>query len=271
MKISAWSVVKNEAQFIGYGLMSILNHIDEVVYFDGNSTDGTLRLLDYIKGKYDTQNKIKVYQDKDFSNFKEEYVRVFNECMKACTGDYLWYVHPDMILTDPGKLVDRANWKSKAFYVNMRSFGGEDMELEIVAGRTNKWKTIMKNAFGLEYWGVYGHPHEDMYFKHITGNQHVVHKDMTMYPFKVEDSGIKISHFCECKPLARREQKMETVLRTVEGETNQALINRILSIHPRVTLQDNDTSFGAFRFIPRADPLPEVFAKHREEFEAVLK
>ncbi len=33
--------------------MSILPCVDEVVYFDGGSTDGTLELLAHIKTKYD--------------------------------------------------------------------------------------------------------------------------------------------------------------------------------------------------------------------------
>src|SRR5512139_2144121 len=98
MTLSAWSVIKNESQFIGYGLMSILPYVDEVVYFDGNSTDGTLELLDYIKTTYDKENKVKVFKDKDFNDFKDNYVRVFDECLKTCTGDHVIYVHPDMIL-----------------------------------------------------------------------------------------------------------------------------------------------------------------------------
>lgn len=276
MKISAWSVIKNEAQFIGFGLMSILPYVDEVVYFDGNSTDGTLELLEHIKANHDPDNKIKVFRDKDFTDFKEDYVRVFNECMSACSGDYLLYIHPDMILTDPGKLVDRASWDFTAAYVNMRSFGGDDMELEITKGRTDKWKTIMRNSFGLHYWGYYGHPDEDMYFKHITGKEHKVHRDMRRYPFEVKDSGIKLWHMCECKPRKRREEKMRNVIFTNAGEipkgttvSEETRIFDVLVNHPRVHLQDGVFGSTEFKFEKRKEPLPEVFSKYKDEFDKI--
>jgi hypothetical protein len=249
--------------------MSILPHVDEVVYFDGNSTDGTLKLLDYIKGKYDTQNKIKVFLDRDFSDFKEDYVRVFNECMKACTGDYLFYCHPDMIMTEPGILASKDKITEIAYWSGMRSFAGEDLGMEIVKGRTDKWKLIMKNAFGLHYAGFYGSPEEDMYFERITGKEHVIHKDFRSYPYRVADSGIRLSHFCECKPKKRREEKMEKVL--VTNGANQNTITEALASHPRVQLESQKTLWGEFVFKPRIDPLPEVFERHKEEFEAVLR
>lgn len=271
MILSAFSVVKNEAQFIGYGLMSILDSVDEVVYFDGNSTDGTLKLLDYIKGKYDPENKIRVFQNKDFSDFKGDYVRVFNECLKECRGKYVWFAHPDMILANPGAFKDRKDWTAKAYYTNMRSFAGEDMNLEIVAGRGSKWKNIMQNAFGLHYWGAYGSDHEDMYFREITGNQHLVHKNMRLYPYRVEDSGMDIWHMCECKPRLRREEKMRSVLQTnVEVPATSEHLNELVYNHPRVHLASGDSVFGRFTFAERQDPLPQVFERYREEFEKVL-
>ncbi len=270
MTISAFSVIKNESAFIGYGLLSILPYVDEVVYFDGNSTDGTLKLLDYIKTKYDDKNKIKVFMDRDFSDFRQDYQRVFNECMKACSGSYLFYVHPDMILTDPGDLVNREKWNALAYYVNMRSFAGEDLGYEITRGRTNKWKTIMKNSFGIHYWGDYGHEHEDMYFKAITGDAHKVLPAMRLYPFEVKNSGIKLSHFCECKPRLRREQKMENVLKTTQTFKNQETLDEYVINHPRVNLKSGKSPFGTFDFVRRKDPLPEVFKKYKAEFDEVL-
>ncbi len=269
MTVSAFSIVKNEAQILGYGLMSMLDYVDEVVYFDGNSTDGTLKLLDHIKSKYDPHNKIKVFMDKDFSDFKEDYVRVFNECMKACSGDYLFYIHPDMIITDPGDLVNRNRWTSLAYYTNMRSFAGEGLDQEIVKGRTGKWKTIMANKFGLHYDGFYGAPDEDMYFKAITGEVHKVLSDMRGYPFEVKDSGIKIDHYCECKPRVRREQKMETVFKTNTSLAQLDIDEHVIN-HPRVHLKSGKCQFGDFRFEQRKDALPEVFSKYKQQFDGVL-
>lgn len=270
MTVSVFSLIKNESAFIGYGLMSILDYVDEVVYFDGNSTDGTLALLDHIKTKYDTKNKIRVYLDKDFKDFKDAYVKKFNECMKECRGDYLWYLHPDMVLTSYGSLPERDKWTAKAFSVNMRSFAGESMEYEIVQGRTRTWKTIMRNAFGLHYYGAYGAQNEDMYFRAITGESHELYENMRLYPYRVEDSGIKLWHFCECKPLNRRKEKMDRVIRTVSGIKDEAEIEKILLSHPRVNLDGKEKSFGVFEFAERKDPLPEVFQKYKPEFDEVL-
>ena len=274
MSLSAWSVIKNERQFIGYGLMSILPYVDEVVYFDGGSTDGTLELLAYIQATYDQTGKVKVYKDKDFKDFKEDYVRVFDSCLKSCTGDHVIYVHPDMILVDPGKL-ESLDKNVLAYWVGMRSFAGEELDLEITKGRTDKWKTIMRNKFGLHYSGYYGAFEEDMYFKDITGNEHILHKDFSKYPYEIQDSGAKFWHFCECKPRKRREEKMYRVIttngesvghgRTMEEDVHiwDAVMN-----HPRVHLQTQAGIFGTFTFEPRKEPLPEVF-KHKEEFDKI--
>lgn len=277
MSISVFSIVKNEAQFIGYGVMSLLPYVDEIVYADGDSTDGTLELLSHIQEKY-AGNKLKVMTGMDCKDFKSDYVNLFNEVMGSCKGDYLWYNHPDMILTNPGSLVNGDSLKELAYYVNMRSFGGDDMEFEIVKGRTSKWKTIMKNTLGLKYWGPYGHDDEDMYFEDITGNEHKVYQDMSKYPYRVGNSGIDLWHFCECKPRKRREEKMITVLKTNvpqifrHGPTmgNDVHLFDMIANHPRVSLQTANNIYGNFEFKNREDALPAVFNLHKAEFDAVL-
>ncbi len=265
--ISAFSIVKNEAQFIGYGVMSLLPHVPEIVYADGDSTDGTLELLDYIKRKY-AGERLRVLRGMDCKDLKADYQRVFNELMKQCKGDYLWYCHPDMILVDPGEIGtigrDQSKW---AYSVNLRNFAGDDIGWEIAKGRAKKWKTIMKNDFGLHYWGNYGDGHEDMYFSEITGDEHVVYQDMKEYPFHVWDSGVELWHLCECKPKKRREEKMQRVFETAGVKD----LGDVLARHPRVTLESGKTQWGDFEFVPREDPLPEVFEKYREEFNEVLK
>lgn len=271
MKVSAWSVIKNESQFIGYGALSLLQWVDEIVYFDGNSTDGTLKILDHIKTKYDPQNKIRVFMDKDFKDFKEDYVKTFNDCMKACTGDFLFYCHPDMILTDPGILAHRDRMHEKAYYVNMRSFAGEDLDMEITKGRSDKWKLIMFNGFGIHYAGYYGSQEEDMYFRAITGDSHVLHTDMNKYPYGVADSGIRLNHYCECKPMNRRAKKMETVVRTNIKGVDDVFVKDVVFNHPRVHLQNKESKWGNFEFKPRNESLPYIFQKFKDEIEGLLK
>lgn len=258
MKISVFAPIKNEAQFIGYGIMSLLPHVDELVYGDANSSDGTVQIIEDIQKKYDREGKIKLVKGFDFADFKEDYTRKYNELMDLCSGEYIFYCHPDMILTKPGILMDRSKMDAKAYFVNMRSFAGESMELEIVKGRTDRWKLIMRNALGLHYHGFYGEPTEDMYFRHITGSHYQVHKDMKKYPFEVVDSGIELWHFCECKPKDRRTEKMERVFKDGLGIKDEGALN-----HPRVTLKSGMSKYGEFRFEPRADPLPSVFELYK--------
>jgi glycosyltransferase involved in cell wall biosynthesis len=265
--LSAFSIVKNEAQFIGYGVMSLLPYVDEIVYADGGSTDGTLELLRHIGLKY-APGKLRVFEGMDCANLKEDYVRLFNDVMEKCTGDYLWYCHPDMILTNPGSLqnigLDPSKW---AWSVRMRSFAGENLDREITRGRRTHWKTIMKRDFDLRYWGFYGDENEDMYFEAITGDEHLVHPNFKAYPYEVHDSQATLWHFCECKPKVRREEKMEKVFKT-----NYPSIDSVeaLKTHPRITLDEREKKWGDFAFTPRVDALPDVFAKYKEEFDAVL-
>ena len=269
MTVSVFALIKNEERFLPYSIMSLLPYVDEFCYGDGDSTDGTIKLIEYIQKKYDTEGKIKLFNGFDFTDFKESYVAKFNEIMKKCLGNYVFYCHPDMIMTDPGVLANKEKMSELAYSVGIRSFAGEDLGLEIVKGRSDRWKLIMKNAFGLHYAGFYGAAEEDMYFSAITGKEHVLHKSFRDYPYRVADSGIKISHFCECKPKARREQKMETVL--VTNGADPQTVKEALAAHPRVHLENDKTEWGTFEFKPRLDPLPEVFEKYREEFEAILR
>ncbi len=269
MTVSVFALIKNEERFIPYSIMSLLPYVDEFCYGDGDSTDGTVKLIEYIQQKYDKEGKIKLFKDFDFVDFKQDYVKRFNEIMGKCSGTYKFYVHPDMLATDPGDLPNRAKWDALAYSVGMRSFAGEDLGLEITKGRTNVWKLIMRNTLGLHYAGFYGEPWEDMYFRHVTGKEYEVYKDMREYPYQVKDSGIKFSHFCECKSKPRREEKMRNVL--ITNGNDSLTINETLSAHPRVHLESSKGEWGDFRFEPRKDPLPEVFEKYREEFEAVLK
>lgn len=267
MSTTAFSIVKDEAQFIGYSVMSILEHIDEIVYADGNSTDGTLELLEYIKATYDKDNKIKVLKGWDCANLTDDYTRLFNDLLKECRGDYKWFLHPDMIVTTPQNITNISmDRRALAYFVNVRSFAG-DGRTEITKGRTSRWKSIMKDDFGLHYWGTYGHLHEDMYFDF---QEHKVRLDMRSYPFEVRDSQIHLEHFCECKPRKRREEKMEKIARYGFGVTNDLAVEDLITNHPRVHLQSQDGNYGLFKFEPRKDDLPAVFAKYKAEFDEVI-
>jgi len=255
MSIGAFTLIRNESPWVGYCVLAAKDLVDQWVFYDGNSTDGTVELLKYLRDEY--KLNIVIREGQDPKNLQEDYVKLFNECLGEVKTKHAWFLHPDMIVTDPGKLTD-----SLAHTVSMRSFAGNPGGelLEIVKGRGEKWKTIMKNTLGLHYHGFYGSRDEDMYFKAITGDSHKLHADFNKYPYPISDSGIKIDHFSDVRPLERRLDRMIKCLKN-QGYTNTDLA----ATHPRVTL----SPLGGFEFAPTRTP--EIFKKHAQEFATILK
>lgn len=267
MSVGVFAIVKNEAPWIGFCVMALKDLVSEFVYFDGNSTDGTLELLDYIRSKYGLH--IRVFKDRDPKDLRDDYTRVFDDCMKQVKSEYVWYVHPDMILVKNIK-PDFLKSKALAYYVGMRSFGGEPHGkiLEITEGRTDKWKTIMANRFDLHYHGHYGAHDEDMYFREITGSQYGVYKDFSRYPFDVEDSGVTFFHYSDVRPYGRRLSRMMTCMANQVPGASEKYLMEMSANHPRVSLSPGG-SFGAFTFKEHTD-FPLVFYNHGYEFVGVL-
>jgi len=269
MKISVVGPVKNESQFIGYSIMAVLPFVHEIIYACAKSTDGTDDLLDYIKATH-AGDKLKLLRAPEYDfDVKDTtaYNKSFNDCIQASTGDYVWFLHPDMIVTNPEVIEKQQN--AMALYVNMTSFA-KDFKTKITSGRATKWKNIHKNRFGLHYYGGYGSQNEDFYYKEITGSDYSHHgEQFNRYPFRVCDSGIFVNHYCELKDFSRRLEKMIKCLDTLyPGSDPVALKERALS-HPRVTLEPTTEMFGKFVFSESDDFVPEVFEKYKHEFNAI--
>lgn len=270
MKVSVISPVKNEAQFIGYSIMSVLPYIHEIVYSCAKSNDGTDELLSHIKTKY-AGDKLKVlykpHYDFDVKNM-EAYNDAFNDCIKEATGDYVWFLHPDMIVTNPEAIENKND--SIALYTNITSYA-KDFNTKITSGRATKWKNIHRKRFGLHYYGGYGSQNEDFYHSEITGFDYSHHgEQFNRYPFRVSDSGIRVNHYCELKDFSRRLDKMVKCLSTLfPGSSVEALRERALA-HPRVTLEPTTELFGKFVFAETNDPIPSVFEKYKDEFESIV-
>jgi hypothetical protein len=263
MRLGAFCITKNEAQWIGFSVMSTKDFTDEYVYFDGNSTDGTVELLKYIRDKYKVN--IKVFEDQDPKNLKDDYVRVFNECIKQVKSKYAWFLHPDMIVTKAPLMT----WDPLAWSVKVRSFAGEPRETiyEFKEGRTDRWKAIMLNDLGLHYHGHYGAGNEDMYFKDLTGDEHTMFENFASYPYEIRDSGIELNHYSDVRGYARRYHRMLTCIKhQYQGIDNKAAEDLAYN-HPRVSFVPNP-SYGNFE-LEKCDEVPEVFSKYAVEFAAV--
>jgi len=265
MKLSTFTIVKNESEYIGYGIMSVLDYVDEMVFADGNSTDGTIEIIEYIQKTYDKKGKIKLFKNKDCKNLQKDYVKLFNWTLKQCTGDYVWFLHPDMICTKFKKLP----YKDIRYNVSMVSIAGEKRDLLIVRGRTDKWATIYKNDYGLHYYGYYGSHEEDLYFKDITGNDHTFYKEK-LIPYKIGDSEIELYHYCDTKPYNRRLQRMIRTLENQSPEMDNKTRKEWAINHPRVNLDCGHMLGANFEFKSNHLPEPEVFNKYKE-FEEIRK
>ncbi len=263
--LGAFCITKNEAHWIGFSVMSTKDFIKEYVYFDGNSTDGTVELLKYISDKY--KINITVVEGQDPKDLQEDYVRVFNENIKALKSDYAVFLHPDMICTKrPDSLLNGPTSYSSI----IKSFAGEPFDSlhEITEGRTDRWKNIMTNGLGLHYHGHYGAENEDMYFKDMTGSEHILFKNFASYPYEVKDSGTVFNHYSDVRPYSRRFGRMCSVLKNqYPGIKDELILKDMSKNHPRVSLQPNPM-YGQFKF-EKTSFIPEVFYKYNDEFADV--
>lgn len=271
MRVSVIGPVLNEVDFIGYSIMAILDQVHEFVYsLDANSSDGTRELLRHIKDKY-AHEKLVILETPTFhpSDMKA-YNGAYNVAIEKSTGDACWFLHPDMLVTNPEK-ISELNEGPLAWTVTMQSFAG-DLHTLITKGRATQWKNLHAKKLGLHYFGGYGSQNEDFYHSAITGNvyKHFGNK-FSEYPFEVADSGINVEHYCEVKPHQRRFEKMKECLRTQNPNINEERIEELAAKHPRVTLEMSTGQFGAFEFTPTARPVPEVFTQYRSEFESFKK
>ena len=269
MKIGTYTLIKNEIDWIGPHLVSWLPYVDQMVFLDGNSTDGTLDvLMEFIK-RHPDGRKIKVFANKDPKDMQDYYVRLFNEAMSHLETDFAWFAHPDMlrISGDFSGLGD-----AHAYTTTKISYAGESLKdqiYEISEGRADRWKDVMRRNnpdLGLHYYGHYGAQNEDVYFREITGEDHVFHgKKFDKYPYEVKDSGVVMAHFSDVRNYGRRLSRMITSLQ------NQGLSKADAEIlapqHPRVTLKDDI----GFKFVPVGMPdcysIP--FAEYKRFMEKV--
>lgn len=270
MKVSIIGPVKNEAQFIGYSIMAVLPYVHEIIYACAKSDDGTDEILDYIKATY-AKDKLVILRkpeyDFDVKDMKA-YNQSFNDCINAATGDACWFLHPDMIVTNPEAISKLG--KGTAWYTHISSYA-KDFRTKIVQGRTSRWKNIHAKKFGLHYYGGYGSQNEDFYHRDITGETYVHHGDrFGGYPFRVLDSGINVNHYCELKDFSRRYDKMVKCLTTLYPNSDPQALREMALSHPRVTLEQSSEMFGRFVFAESADLVPEVFQTYKEDFDKIV-
>lgn len=266
MNLGSFCLIKNEIQWIAAHLEMWLPCLDEMVFFDGNSTDGTLEVLRHFHKEHDFGFKVKVFEDKDPKDLKDDYVRLSNEAMRSLKTDLAAFLHPDMC---PANVLQVFDFKKRsqdtiAASARMRSFAGDPGgNLYEIIGRGVAWKNIyrLRNPdFGAHYFGHYGAHNEDVYFKEITGDNHDFYgEEFNQYPYPVQNSGIEILHFSDVRPYERRLGRMVSCLKNQKWP--ESVIQEKAKNHPRVTLKDGE----GLRFIE--SDYPELFVKAKKKYQ----
>jgi hypothetical protein len=239
-----------------------------MVFFDGNSTDGTLDIIRSIMKDYGEGHKIKLFENKDPRDLKDDYVRLFNEAMWSLSTDWAWFLHPDMYIYEVDGLEQALKSNAPAMSMHLESVAGEPNGLwyHIAKGRGNLWKNIyrLRNPnLGAHYHGWYGAVNEDVYFSEITGDAHIHYgSNMDLYPYQVHESGVKALHFSDVRPYERRYGRMLTCLRHQGFSQSQA--EMMAEEHPRVTVQDG----REFRFVSEnTSAISDKIRQFREDAE----
>jgi glycosyltransferase involved in cell wall biosynthesis len=268
VKIAVIAPVYNEAPWIGYSIMAAHPFVEEFVYaVSPKSDDGTIEILRHIAKNYGNV-RILLQSKYDFDPMDmKAYNTAFNDCIDQTRCDAVWFLHPDMIVTQGSELKEGA----LAWWTNIRSYAG-DFNTQITKGRASRWKNIHAKKFGLHYFGGYGSINEDFYHSDITGKSYRHYgEEFSKYPFEVANSGFEINHYCELKGYKRRLEKMKLCLRTQHPDFEQDHIDELASMHPRVTLDPGVEKFGRFEFTEVSDSVPEVITKYKDIFESLMK
>ncbi len=253
MSIGTFTLVKNEIFWITPHILRVLPYVDQMCFYDGNSTDGTLEAIENIKNTDPNGHKIKLVKNKDPKDLRDAYVEMFNDCMWSLDTDMAWFLHPDMYCINPNQITRARESSAVAMTTRMKSYAGDPGgQLYEIQGRAEAWKNIyrLRNPnLGAHYFGWYGAANEDVYFREITGEDHLHHgSNLHLYPYQIDDSGIEVMHFSDVRPYERRLGRMKTCLLN-QGHLPEK-VEELAPLHPRVSLKDNDL----FKFIPAEYP-----------------
>lgn len=93
MKIWVHTLVKNEARFVWFSVMSVIDHVDKILLWDTESTDGTKEILKKIKELYPDKVDLKFLE----SVTLEEFTRVRQQMLDKTESDWFIVVDGDEI------------------------------------------------------------------------------------------------------------------------------------------------------------------------------
>ena len=96
-RLSCIVMVKDEEEYVGYAVMSVLPWVDEVLVVEGGSSDGTLAILQEIQRNHDPEGKIDIQVD---TRPKDRLVEIRSEMVARCSGDWILRLEGDEVYDD---------------------------------------------------------------------------------------------------------------------------------------------------------------------------
>ncbi len=94
MKITAHCLVKNEARFVWYSVMSIIDQVDQVLIWDTGSTDGTkelIKLIERLNDKVQTRF-LKGVTPEEFTEVRQQMLELTkSDWFIVVDGDEIWW------------------------------------------------------------------------------------------------------------------------------------------------------------------------------------
>lgn len=93
--ITAHTLVKNEARYVWFAVMSVINHVDKVLLWDTGSSDGTLEIIEEIQRLEGGRSKIEFREVGSVS--PEEFAMVRQEMLDATDTDWFIVVDGDEV------------------------------------------------------------------------------------------------------------------------------------------------------------------------------
>jgi glycosyltransferase involved in cell wall biosynthesis len=107
MKISINSIVRNEERFLWYAVLSVIEHVEEVLLWDTGSSDQTPEVITALKERYPEKINFRQIGEVD----KNKFSLVRQEMLEKSTGDWIWILDGDEIWWEDsvGKIISTIN------------------------------------------------------------------------------------------------------------------------------------------------------------------
>ncbi|KKS20813.1 MAG: Glycosyl transferase family 2, partial [candidate division WWE3 bacterium GW2011_GWA1_41_8] len=94
-QITSHTLVKNEARFVWYSVMSVIEYVDHVLLWDTGSADGTVEILKRIKELYPAKVDLRLLGEIDiysFAKIRQEMLdNTKTEWLLVNDGDEVWW------------------------------------------------------------------------------------------------------------------------------------------------------------------------------------